>query len=372
MPPGNSMAQMIQMLSVLSDIKDRRAQMDQQKVQFEEQKKQWAAQFGLNQDVHNINKFTKAFELIADGTAKPEDYQLVSTALNLPPEQAQALKIMGPNANTFLQQIQAKGQQQMQGYVAEGVNSYNPAQRQGVMQNAAARSLTGQGMGELAQGNLTQLMAGNFDPQAAYGAQMMGDLARGFAIQQATRQTPDQYATGQYAVNTPGYIPSAARIAAGMDPTAGQSMSDRLGWYQANTQQIQGAQQLGLQAFIARNSGQGGPGGGGGGFNPVSAAAELRQQLASMSKSKDTNELTRLAGLYNSLAAMTGWKPLKDLSEVPNALGLLDKFIQGSPTGPVQQFLPPAGNPPPGRGPGGGQPYQPPAPPPYPYQPPRY
>jgi hypothetical protein len=175
---------------------------------------------------------------------------------------------------------------------------------------------SGQMIAQLATGALGQI-----DPQSKTFDQDMAQRAsQAFLVQNAARQTSDQFAQGQAFIDR-GMAPAGASIAAGITPSAGQMLNS-----QDNQMQIMGRMN---EAGMA------------GQHRDVSASNQLINTALQISKTladkkyANTNERDHLISNYNAIAALlqsqgVTIKGMKaDGSDAGEAVGRLSQWING-------------------------------------------
>lgn len=211
---GQGMARMIQMITALSEMQDRRRRLALDEDQFEAGKKQFAETMGFNKDNQHQAFFLKNLDRIAQGGA--EGAVAAQNLANLPgfsPEEQQALIHAGPNASALLQQVQAQTQQYAQQQQQSGFNSMTPQMQQQAQQQAYLTNQANTSPGQMAVSNLTANLANT--PISKDLAQRAGE---GFVMRNATGQDPFSFNVGQSAIDQ-GMAPAAAGIQAGINPS---------------------------------------------------------------------------------------------------------------------------------------------------------
>jgi hypothetical protein len=233
-PQSGGMGQMIQMISALAEMQDRRKRLAMDEHQMEVQQTQFAQQLGFNKESEQYKNATKLIDLATHGGAEGVTalYQL-GKAMGLSEDQAQNISHVGMDAGSALQRVQANTgkfnlDQQQAGLASMG--SVSPTPQQSAQQAAYLTQQAGgpNAMGQLGAGNLIAQMAGQAQNQITPGApdfnaEMAKRVAQGFLIRTGTNQDPWGFAVGQAGINA-GLAPAAASIAAGATPSAGQQL----------------------------------------------------------------------------------------------------------------------------------------------------
>jgi hypothetical protein len=334
--PQGGMGQMIQMLSVLAEMQDRRKQMalDQQK--FEAQRDQFAQTLGVTREDQNYRAVSKIMDTIAQGGASAATaVHELAPLLNLKPEQAQFFAQIAPSAATALQQIQTKGQQFALDQQQQGLASMTPEQRQQAQQAAYLNQNAGGpgAIGGLQTGKLIGQMAGQaadtITPgHPSFDQDMARRMQQAYGAQVAARQDPWSFAVGQAGINS-GLAPAAAAIGAGTAANANTMVND-----QTNRAQIAAQAQI---AALNDSSKGGRPS-----IAPqdyVSAINALRSLSENMANQKYADKATVKAfkQQYNSLAALVGIGLMNTDADLPQAVGRIHQLyggLYGSPATP--------------------------------------
>ncbi len=215
-----SMAQMVQMITSLGDLQLHKRQLDQNAVQFKQTLAQTAERLGFERDDARFKNVTKTLETLASLPSDTRDAYAQLTKLmggSIPPEAGQLLSQIGLKMPETAQTIRDR-------LMNQGVKSMNSDQQGQLAQATAMTGATGMNPGQMAQSQLLQTIAqgGNNFVQSQPG--LATTLGAGLAGNMAAPAS----GIGQIAMaNTPGAPLAAARIGAGLDPTAGQVMSNR-------------------------------------------------------------------------------------------------------------------------------------------------
>lgn len=198
--PGN-LGELIQMITGLSQIQDRRRQLDLSEEQLHNQ----ASQFSTTQQ---SGEFTQALKLIAGSSAKARQgmKQLVGS---LAPQYQEA-------AMSYLNSQPVDPSVIHAGNVQTGDANMDPSQRAVVQNEAAVGNSTGMNVGQMGASQLVGQLAGG--AQAQVTPQMMQD----FAQRTANSQTPVDAAVG-HAQIAGGMVPGMASIGAGQSLSAPQA-----------------------------------------------------------------------------------------------------------------------------------------------------
>jgi len=306
--PGDGMARMIQMLSVLSEVQGRRRAQDLAENQFEESKRQFAAQMGFNEKSAEYKKFTDLMDAYAKSSTESRNaLNEIVQQMGFKPELAQAMIHFGASAPESLDMLRTQA-------ANAGVASMTPDQRTAMNREAAFGATTGMNQGQLSQSALLSALAGNGNPTAQYGADMLGAMAQGYAQRTATGQTADQAAMSAYLLRNPGLIAQAAGISAGnispqqaaqnalqsrsIDVQQGQVSAD---FYRTNAQLITNAQDVAAKIATAKRGGLG--------LTPdqLSQTANVMQNIITAAgKEKSQTNRNYLQSIYNVLAGELG------------------------------------------------------------------
>lgn len=285
MPDG--MGRMIQMITSLAEMQDRRRKLALDEEQLKAQREQAAQQMGFNEKGQRQSAALKLLDSIAYGgvdahTAAPQLAQMMGFS----PEESKLFEQAAPNAQAALQIYSLA--QQRQGEQALRQNG----QLSNVQQEAYTANQTG-GMnrGSVAASGFQQSLANQ-----PFDAQMMTRLADGWRTRQAAGQTVDQFQTSQAFVDQ-GLGGITAQIGAGVAPNVGQKMQD---------EQFRAGLLGQLQMAGMRQEGTGpqriAP------ADAVNIHNQLRQLLESMADPKNANKNINkgLRQAYNSLSGLIG------------------------------------------------------------------
>lgn len=333
-----NMGQMIQMLSVLGEMQDRRKQLALDERKLKQQGEQFATTAGIQKDDARFARVQSLMKSIAEGgtTAAVAVHDL-APLLNFTPEEAQQFAHLAPNATASLQQIQGRAAQFNLDRQQQGYNSMDPAAQTTFNQEAAKVGQTNQGSGAYATGQLIGQIAGRGQQSMNQNPELAKRVGEAYVYQQGARQTPDQWSQGQAFING-GMGPAAASIAAGITPSAGQMLG-----FDANM----------ADARLRAGAGAGNI------SDTVSAIGQMHQIAKDIADGKyaDTGTRDRFIQQYNTFARLLSTQGVTiegmaaDGSNAGASLGRLEKWINkigGNNTPPA---LPSAGR---GGGKGGG------------------
>lgn len=320
--PGQGMARMIQMITALAEMQDRRRKIALEEDQFDESKKQFASQMGFNE---KGQRQTAAMNLLSQISAGGVDAHVaapkLAQLLGFTPEESQVFTSAAPNAQAAAQMFSTARQQ-------AGLNSMTPEQRTNAEQATYLAQQANTSPGGLATSNLQARMANT--PISPDLAQRAGE---GFVMRQATGQDPFSFGVGQAGLDQ-NLAPPAARIGAGLDPSwmnkaqdqywRGSLMNDQ----NAQAMRGQGAGQPDLGSFAAL----------------MNTATGISRALAE-GKYADENMRDVLVDQYNRMAPMLGLQPLKvkgkkSGTDIPESTGAIMQGINklgGIKVPPVEQ-----------------------------------
>lgn len=208
--PGQGMARMIQMITALAEMQDRRRKLALDEDTFEESKKQFTAQMGFNEKGQRQTAALNLLKQISEGgveahVAAPKFAQL----MGFNPEESQVFTQAAPNAQAAAQMFATS--QQQQGLASMGTS--NPTPQQGAQQAAYLAQQANTNPGGLATSNLQARMANT--PISPDMAQRVGE---GYVMRQATGQDPFGFTVGQAGIDQ-NLGPQAAAIGAGTAPS---------------------------------------------------------------------------------------------------------------------------------------------------------
>jgi len=328
MPGG--MGQVLQLLSTLSEIQDRRRRLDLEERQLEAGKQQFASSIQLNERDQKWKEISKLLDTIgATSTEGRSALTQLGTSLGLDPASVQALANYGLNAPETLQTMQQKaaaaGQQQLQG----------TPQGQQVQREAYTGAVTGMNQGQVAQSGTAQQVFGQ--PLDQYGKDFLGYVRQGAALHMAGQAAdPFTAAVNAMAQQTPGATQTAMNQnvlgmptpvqAANIDINRGQL---QLGFANLNQNAINAAadnalRQLQIQATMAGNGGDQASL-----LNArVNALTEMRHAAEdAMKPGADKTAKYLFMAQYNALARASGWPPINNESDIPGAAGFLGRVF---------------------------------------------
>lgn len=279
----DSMGKMIQMITTLAEMQDRRKRLALEQDQFEEQKKQFAQQMGFNEKGQQQSAALKLLDAISNGgvdahTAAPKLAQM----LGFSPDQAQVFSQAAPNASAAAQMFATQQQQQ-------GLASMTPQMQQQAQQQAYLTNQAQTTPGAMATSNLQAQLA---------GTQISPELARrageGFVMRQATGQTPFEFGMGQAALDQ-NLAPQAASIAAGITPSWMNQAQDAYwraslaGSEREALMRAQASKQVDMGSYASL----------------VNAAHQIQNDIA-LGKYGNDKYKQHAIGLYNNMARILG------------------------------------------------------------------
>lgn len=326
---SQNIGQLIQMLSVLGEMQDRKKQLALDERKMNQQAEQFAVTAGINKEDQRFSKVQSLMKSVAEGGVKAHvAVQDLAPLLGFTPEEAQRFAQLAPNASASLQQIQSEQlaqqarqqaeqfAQQQGGYASMGNPNATPQQQAGqaawLAQNAGGPGA----MGQKATGDLIGQMAGNTQRQMGSNPDLANRYGQAYGAQIAARQTPDQFSQGQ-AFNDLGMAPAAAKVAAGLTPSAGQMLGFR-------GQQMDYYGRLAGQQNTAGNI-----------SDTVGGLNALHQIAKDLAESKYANKDMRDTQIkqYNAMARLlrTQGVTIPDLlneHDAPSALGRLELWIR--------------------------------------------
>jgi hypothetical protein len=237
MPQG--LGQMIQMLSALADIQNNRKKLELDKQQMQQQNDQFIQQMGVTKDDQHYRAVSKIMDQIsAGGASAATAVHDLAPLLGLNQQDAQMFAHMAPNAQAALETAQAQQEQvhtqSMQNVLNNqlaGQAAMSPAARMRMQIEAANMSNTQHDSGQLSTSALISQMADRgasaITPGSPnYSADMAKRIGEGYMMQQATRETPQQFDQGQAFVNL-GMGPAAASVKAGLTPDANAMLASQ-------------------------------------------------------------------------------------------------------------------------------------------------
>lgn len=349
--PGQGMGQMIQMITALAEMQDRRRKIALDEQQYQTQKEQFGQQLGFQEKNTQTATAFKLIDLAAKGGAEGvAALHQLGMSLGLSEEQAQQISHVGMDAGSALQRIEAQRQAQQKeqeaarfqqaqaGYDSMGNPDATPQQKAGqaawYQQNAGGPAA----MGQMATGNLIGQLAGQAEQQITPGSPSFNEdmarrMAQGYGIQQATRETPWGFAVGQAGIKA-GLAPAAASIGAGVTPIAGDMLRS-----QDNQADI-------LGRLAASKNGQPDLGGQ---VSALNAVHQIAKDLADK-KYADKNTMNTMIGQYNAFVRLLEFQgvrlaPIASVTDAPSALSRIELWMKGA-----------TGSSAPGGGKGGGRP----------------
>lgn len=330
--PGNNMGQMIQMITSLAEMQDRRRQIALEEQKFDEQKTQFAQTLGFQEKSKQQADAFKLIDLASHGGADGVvALKQLAVSMGMGQDQAEQISHIGMDAGSALQRIQGQQaqfnlQNQQAGQRSLGGigGQLAPNALDQVQQEAFTRNQT-QGMdkGQVATSALIQQLA-----QQPLGQDMLPALAQGFQIRNATGQTPFGFAQDQAGIAA-GMAPAAASIAGGLTPNANTIVND-----QTNRAQILGQLEAAQAGAGSRQSTEAT-----GAQNAFTAMMKGQLDiLTSMGKPEFKSETMQsyLWNQYNRMAPMLGLDPIRSSADVEKAKKQVNDSTgnQGSLTGP--------------------------------------
>lgn len=312
--PAQGMGQMIQMISALAEMQDRRRKIALDEAQFDEQKQQFAKQLGFQEKSQQQAAAFKLIDIASQGGVDGAvALKQLAVSMGLPPDQAESISHVGMDAGAALQRIQARhaefnlGEQQA-GKASLGSIGGNiaPTSQEQVQQAAYMQGQAQTNPGALAGSQfLAQLL------KQPLGQDMLPALAQGAHIRTATGGNAQEFNMNQ-AMQAGGMYPAAASIGAGITPNANTMVNDQTqrGGILA---QLQAAQLAAGGRENAQNAEQ---------MNARTALMKAQLDiLTSIGKPEFKNEATQsyLWQMYNRNAPMLGLDPIHNDSDVEKA-----------------------------------------------------
>lgn len=327
--PGQGMARMVQMITALAEMQDRRRKLALEEDTFDEQKKQFATQMGFNEKGQRQAAALKLIDAISTGgidahTAAPKFAQLMGFDQN----EAQVFMDAAPNATTAIQQFNLR--QQQEGLKNMGNPNANP--QQNAQQAAYLAQQANTSPGGLATSNLQARMANT--PISPDMAQRAGE---GYVMRQATGQDPFAFNVGQAGIDQ-NLAPQAAAIGAGTAPSwmnkeqakywMGSLKNDADG-QAARTAAAQAGQGVDMGSYASL----------------MNAAHAIAKDMAE-GKYANENLKVHMMAQYNNMARMLGLPPMTD-KNAPDKTGAVKQGINkiGGMDIPAAGQRPPAVNP---------------------------
>lgn len=240
--------QMIQMITALSEMQDRRKQLELQQQQMNQQRDQFIQQMGVTKEDQHFKAISKLTDIVMEGGASAASAaQTLAPMFHLSGDDAQRFVAMAPSAQTALQQVQAhqvaaqtqstqiKNQQdawnlqrQQAGYASLPSDQQTQADRAILLAQQAGSPGA---LGQLGSGGLIGQMANNATAQITPGSpsfdsDMAKRLSIGYGIHLATGETPGAFHVGQAGIDA-GMSQAAASIGYGLTPSAGQVLQSQ-------------------------------------------------------------------------------------------------------------------------------------------------
>lgn len=320
MPGG--MERMIQMITQLAEMQDRRRKLALEEDQLKTSKEQFAGQMGFNEKGQKQAMALKLLDAISTGgvdahVAAPQLAQL----LGFNSQESQVFTQAAPNATAALQMFSMAQQQ-------KGLESMTPQQQQAGQQQAYLTNQAQTTPGQMAGSNLQAKLL-----STPLSADMMQRAGEGAVIRQATGQDPFAFAVGQ-AGKDQGLAPAAAAIGSGVKPS----------WMnQAQDQYWRGSLQNDA------NRGQGGGLDMGSISSLMNTAHQISKDLAE-GKYANENLKQHMVAQYNSMAPLLGLPKMTDKNmpdktgfgkQQLNKLGGMD--IPGVDSSSIIRRIPPVG-----------------------------
>lgn len=337
--PDNGMGQMIQLLSTISDMQNRRRALDLEERRLEQDKGQAAQAFGFQEKSNEYKKFADFIDLAMRAPVEVRgNLESAAQAAGLTPQMAQAISALAMNAPKSIEDMKRQA-------VAQGMSQVNPGE-------VASAQMTGQNLGGQAQSGLQAILAG--------GAQqrVTPQMQQGFAQRAATGQNPLDALLGSVIMQNPQMMGRLAATTAGTQMTAAQAAQNAVG--QAGVQAeyasirqrgIQSEMEIAERLATARQTGMG--------MTPqimvdaFGKVSELQKEVNDPKASQASRTSAKAA--YNELVKLMGMPQL--MYQDPN---------QGGPAGVMDRAGtamtgPQSPNPPMTQGPPYNPGYQPPA-----------
>jgi hypothetical protein len=318
----DSMAKMLQMLSILSDMQSRREQIRLSQEQFAEQKRQFAVRQGVDERSEKFRMLGNLMDKSSNAGSAGQKEALAELAQNLFPNEPDAVAAFtkyGENAPVSLEMLRT--------------NAANRGMRQGaapIDQEAYTGAVTGGGQGQMATSQLQSSLIGNLLGQMAQTPGMATQMAQGYGQRFATGQTPLQAAQDQTIMSDPAAVTQSAGIASGMLPSAAQAGQLELGWKQLAAQ-LNSAKATGGLTNEQRIQG-------------MTALSNIIEALGA--KQRSESDRLNLAAIANSLSQALGMPktPYPDEQSATGGRGFFGGLFGGSvssPTTPNFMYPPP-------------------------------
>lgn len=209
---AGNLGELVQMISALSDIQARKRQLALGEATLAEN----ARQFAQNEKGQD---FASAIKLIAGSSAKTRE-GLTTLVNSLAPEYQDA-------ARAFLQGQPIDPQVLHAQDIQSGLAAMSPQQHAVLANEAATQNATGMNVGAMGQSQLLGQLATQAAPF------ITPDVAHGYAERVSTGRTPGQAAV-ENAQITGGMIPTMAKIAGGLQQSAGQAAQTAVGMANVN------------------------------------------------------------------------------------------------------------------------------------------
>lgn len=307
--PGQGMARMVQMITALAEMQDRRRKLALEEDTFDAQKKQFATQMGFNEKGQRQAAALKLIDAISTGgidahTAAPKFAQLMGFDQN----EAQMFTQAAPNATTAIQQFNLA---QQQGGL-QSMGTPNPTPQQGAQQAAYLAQQANTSPGGLATSNLQARMANT--PISSDMAQRAGE---GFVMRQATGQDPFAFNVGQAGIDQ-NLAPQAAAIGAGTAPSWMNKEQAR--YWMGSLQQQKDEATARVGAARAGQSVDMGS------FASLMNAAHQISTDFANGKYADSDLKAHMMAQYNSMARVLGLPPMTD-KNLPKPTGFVKQQL---------------------------------------------
>lgn len=293
--PGNGVNNMVQMITALAEMQDRRKRLALDQQQFEEQKKQFAQQMGFNEKGQQQAAALKLLDGIAQGgieahTAAPQ----LARLLGFDEQRAQMFASAAPNASAALQMVQAQTGQFNLKQQKAGLNSMPQPMQQQAQQGAYLAQQANTNAGGLATSNLQANLA-----NTPASPDLMRRAGEGYVMRTATGQDPFSFNVGQAGIDQ-NLAPQAAAIGAGVAPSWMNKAQDHY-WRGSLQNDAAGIAARGQQGGIDMGSYA----------SLMNAAHQISKDLAE-GKYANTKLRHHMIQQYNSMARVLGIDSMKE------------------------------------------------------------
>lgn len=217
MPGSQGMAQMIQMLTALSEIQTRRQQLDLMRDQFDETKSQFAQKLGFDERSERYKMFTSLMDK-ASNASGPGQKEALS-------ELAQSLYPNDPNMVASLTKYGANAPMSLEMLRTQAANAGSQPGASQTQQEAYAGAVSGMNRGQVAQSGMMGMLGQGAQQFMQQNPGAATQMAQGYAQRGATGQTQLGAAQDQSILADPNAVGKSAAIGAGLAPSSFQAAS---------------------------------------------------------------------------------------------------------------------------------------------------